>query len=173
MLREHFSLGSLPSLSVATILTTIVTSLTGLPATVDPAQANSVTITDGNVYVQTGRSRTRRTRSYPDNAPVYRSPNDIPNGGLEYPSSNYPYRNYPHGYRGCYSGYCAPSYRVRVRTIPFGGKNQGIDNSILVNPTIINSEIRDSTLINPVIIDSSEYSNGSTRRRVYIMNGSY
>jgi hypothetical protein len=170
MLREYFSLGSLPSLSTATILTTIVTSLVGLTATVAPAQANSVVITDGNVYVQTGRSHARRTRS--NSAPVYRSPNDIPNGGSGYyPPGAYP--NYPHGYRGCNSGYCSPSYRVRVRTIPFGGKNQEINNSILVNPTIINSEIRDSTLINPVIIDSSEYSNGSTRRRVYIMNGSY
>jgi hypothetical protein len=176
MLREYFRLGSLPFLSIATILTTVATSLVGLPATIAPAQANSVVITDGNVYVQTGRSHTRRTRNNSGNAPVYGSPNDIPKGGLGYPSSDYPpgaYPNYPHGYRGCYSGYCSPSYRVRVRTIPFGGKKQGIDNSILVNPTIINSEIRDSTLINPVIIDSSEYSNGSTRQRVYNMNGSY
>ncbi|MBW4519008.1 MAG: hypothetical protein KME16_04825 [Scytolyngbya sp. HA4215-MV1] len=155
---------------------TILTTLVGLSATIFPAQADSVVIVDGNVYIQSGRSHVHRTRSENSNVPVYRSPNDIPNGEAGYSRSYNSPNAYPYNLNngGCYSGYCAPIIRVQVRTIPFEGEHQKVDHSILVNPTIINSEIQNSTLINPVIIDSSGYVDGSTQgQRFYIMNGSY
>jgi hypothetical protein len=42
-----------------------------------------------------------------------------------------------------------------------------VEDSILLNPVLIDSEIEDSTLINPVIIDSPRYGN----RRVIINSG--
>ena len=42
-----------------------------------------------------------------------------------------------------------------------------VEDSILLNPVLIDSEIEDSTLINPVIVDSPRYGN----RRVIIHSG--
>lgn len=45
-----------------------------------------------------------------------------------------------------------------------------IQNSTLINPTIINSRISDSVLINPVIINSPSYSYGTFGRSTVIYN---
>lgn len=113
-----------------------------------PAQSQSVVI-NGEVY---GGSRSSGYR----NPPVYNSPNDLG-------SSRYD-RYSPYHQRGYYRGYYqTPIVRVQVRNVRSGSR--GDDRPILVNPTIINSEIRDSTLINPTIIDSGISSQSSTRTR--------
>ncbi len=70
-----------------------------------------------------------------------------------YPSYPDHYRGYPNSYPSYpddyYQGYpnSYPSYpRYPV------GSNGGVNNSTLINPTLINPQIRDSVLINPVIV---------------------
>ncbi|MBD2741133.1 hypothetical protein [Coleofasciculus sp. FACHB-1120] len=74
-----------------------------------------------------------------------------PNSYPSYPdySQGYPdgyYQGYPdsyyRGYPNSYPSY--PSYPV--------GSNRRVNNSTLINPTLINPQIRDSILINPVIV---------------------
>lgn len=59
-----------------------------------------------------------------------------------YPSGNYPAGNYSSGY-----------YRQ-----PRNGQYRGsVNNSVLINPTVINSPIRNSTLVNPTIVTTPYY----------------
>ena len=50
------------------------------------------------------------------------------------------------------SGYYYESYPIN--SIPFRGR---VDNSTLINPTLVNPRINDSTLINPVIVNEPVY----------------
>lgn len=67
-------------------------------------------------------------------------------------SSNYyrvnpnPYPSYPDYYQGYPNSYPSyPGYPV--------GSHRRVNNSTLINPTLINPQIRDSILINPVIVN--------------------
>ncbi|MBD1899069.1 hypothetical protein NDI44_07680 [Trichocoleus sp. DQ-A3] len=81
-------------------------------------------------------------------------------------SSNYyrvnpnPYSNYPDYYQGYPNSY--PSYPDYYQGYPNSypsypgypvGSHRRVNNSTLINPTLINPQIRDSILINPVIVN--------------------
>ncbi|MFE1747619.1 hypothetical protein [Coleofasciculus sp. H7-2] len=64
-----------------------------------------------------------------------------------YPNSYPSYPDYYQGYPNSYPSY--PSYPI--------GSNRRVNNSTLINPTLINPQIRDSILINPVIVRPQGY----------------
>jgi hypothetical protein len=170
MLNTHFCLNSAKFQKVAAVAT-IAASTALIPLMSLPAQAGSIVINGGGFGVSIGSPRRVYSRPRYSSPPVYTSPNDVRSrydnrGRYVYPRTDSYYYGYPrYGYP--YYGYPG-GVNVRVRK----GSRSGINNSTLINPTIVDSEIRDSTIVNPVIIDS----NGRTYSapgNVYIYPNSY
>lgn len=158
MLKTNCWLNRVKAQTIA-LLVPIAASVTLIPLMEAPAQANSIQVSDIRVISP------RRVRVQPqyNSPPVYNSPNDI-NSHYDHNRSQYDYNrrrynvspgygSYPYGY----PSYGYPRYRypgginIRVRKVPSG--RTGINNSTLINPTIIDSQIRNSTIVNPVIVN--------------------
>jgi hypothetical protein len=171
MLNTSFWLNSVKFQTVASVAT-IVASAALMPLIPSPAQAGSIVIDGGGVGISIGSPRRVYSRPRYSSPPVYNSPNDIRRRSYNnrsryvYPRTDSYYYGYPrYGYP--YYGYPG-GINVQVRKVP----RSRINNSTLINPTIIDSEVRNSTIVNPIIIDSDGRTY-SAPGNVYIYPNSY
>lgn len=108
----------------------LVATAVGLGLNAAPAQAGEFIIIErGNLTVQVGQDR----------VPYY--------SGATY---SYPRTTYSYPY---------PDYYRQPLRHPSSIIRGDIDNSVLVNPYVIDSSIEDSTLINPIIVDTDRRGN--------------